>query len=192
MSAKELRVWETVSRKTILNHRKYLRVENHTVKLPDGQIIPDWAWVIIPSAAIILAVTDDNKFLCFRQTKYAIEGTSLAPVGGMLEPNETPLDAAKRELIEEMGYKSSNWVNLGSHILDPNRGVATMHLFLALNSKRVAEPDSDDLEDQEILLLSQAEVENALKAGEFKILAWSAVVALSLIYLSNLENQKTA
>lgn len=192
MSAKELRVWETVSRKTILNHSKYLRVENHTVKLPDGQIIPDWAWVIIPSAAIILAVTDDNKFLCFRQTKYAIEGTSLAPVGGMLEPNETPLDAAKRELIEEMGYKSSNWVNLGSHILDPNRGVATMHLFLALNSKRVAEPDSDDLEDQEILLLSQAEVENALKAGEFKILAWSAVVALSLIYLSNLENQKTA
>ena len=191
MSKKELRVWETVSRKTILNHSKFLTVENHTVKLPDGQIIPDWAWVIIPSAANVLAVTDDNKFLCFRQTKYAIEGTSLAPVGGMLEPDETPLEAAKRELLEEMGYESSNWVNLGSHILDPNRGVATMHLFLALNSKQVAEPDSDDLEDQEILLLSRTEVENALKAGEFKVLAWSAVVALSLIYLSNLENQKT-
>ena len=191
MSKKELRVWETVSRKTILNQSKFLTVENHTVKLPDGQIIPDWAWVIIPSAANVLAVTDDNKFLCFRQTKYAIEGTSLAPVGGMLEPDETPLDAAKRELLEEMGYESSNWVNLGSHILDPNRGVATMYLFLALNSKQVAEPDSDDLEDQEILLLSRTEVENALNAGEFKVLAWSAVVALSLIYLSNLENQKT-
>ena len=115
----------------------------------------------------------------------------MAPVGGMLEPDETPLDAAKRELLEEMGYESSNWVNLGSHILDPNRGVATMYLFLALNSKQVAEPDSDDLEDQEILLLSRTEVENALNAGEFKVLAWSAVVALSLIYLSNLENQKT-
>jgi ADP-ribose pyrophosphatase len=190
MSKKELRVFETISRKTILDFSKFLTVESHTVKLPDGEIIPDWAWLIIPSAAIVLAVTEDNKFLCFRQTKYAIEGTSLAPVGGMLEPDETPIDAAKRELLEEMGYEASIWVNLGSHILDPNRGIATMHLFLALNAKRVAEPNSDDLEDQELLLLSRNEIENALKAGEFKILAWSAVVAMSLNYLYTSENQK--
>lgn len=188
MNAKELRSWKTVSRKTILDHSKYLKVESHTIKLPDGETIPDWPWVIIPSAAIVLAVTDDNRFLCFRQTKYAINGTSLAPVGGMLEPGENPLDAAKRELLEEMGYESSNWVNLGSHIVDPNRGIATMHLFLAMSAKHAAEPNSDDLEDQELLFLSHDEIENALKSGEFKILAWSAVVALSLNYLSNLEN----
>ncbi|MCG8346711.1 MAG: hypothetical protein MI924_02885 [Chloroflexales bacterium] len=95
MSKKELRVWETISRKTILNHSPFLTVESHVVKLPSGHVIPDWAWLIIPSAAIVLAVTEDNKFLCFRQTKYAIEGTSLAPVGGMLEPGEQPIDAAK-------------------------------------------------------------------------------------------------
>jgi len=191
MSKKELRVWETVSRKTILNHSKFLTVESHVVKLPDGQVIPDWAWLIIPSAAIVLAVTEDNKFLCFRQIKYAVKGTSLAPVGGMLEQNEKPIDAAKRELLEEMGYESPDWVNLGSHILDPNRGIATMHLFLALKAKKVAEPNSDDLEDQELLFLSRNEIENALKEGEFKILAWSAVVAMSLNYLNASENRKT-
>jgi ADP-ribose pyrophosphatase len=191
VSKKELRVWETVSRKTILEHSKFLTVENHVVKLPDGKIIPNWAWLIIPSAAIILAVTEDNKFLCFRQTKYAIEGTSLAPVGGMLEPNEKPIDAAKRELLEEMGYESPDWVSLGSHILDPNRGIATMHLFLALNAKQVAEPNSDDLEDQELLFLSRDEIENALNAGEFKILAWSAVVAMSLNYIKESSKRKT-
>ena len=190
MSKKELRVWETISRKTILSHSKFLTVESHAVKLPDGQVIPDWAWLIIPSAAIVLAVTEDNKFLCFRQTKYAVEGTSLAPVGGMLEPNEAPIEAAKRELLEEMGYESSDWVNLGSHILDPNRGIATMHLFLALKAKHVAEPNSDDLEDQELLLLSQNEIENALKEGEFKILAWSAVVAMSLNYLNASQKRR--
>lgn len=184
MSKKDLRVWETVSRKVILDHGKFLTVENHTVKLPNGQIIPDWAWLVIPSASIVLAVTENDKFLCFRQTKYAVEGTSLAPVGGMLEPNEEPIDAAKRELLEEMGYESSNWVNLGSHTLDPNRGIATMHLFLALNAKKVAEPNSDDLEDQELLFLSKSEIENALREGEFKILAWSAIVAMSLNYLN--------
>jgi ADP-ribose pyrophosphatase len=191
VSKKELRVWETVSRKTILEHSKFLTVENHVVKLPDGKVIPDWAWLIIPSAAIILAVAEDHKFLCFRQTKYAVEGTSLAPVAGMLEPNEKPIDAAKRELLEEMGYESSDWVSLGSHILDPNRGIATMHLFLALNAKQVAEPNSDDLEDQELLFLSRAEIEKALYAGEFKILAWSAVVAISLNYLNASENRLT-
>jgi ADP-ribose pyrophosphatase len=189
VSERELRSWETVSRKTILTHNKFLTVESHIIKLPNGQIIPDWPWLIIPSAVIVLPRADDNKFLCFRQTKYAIQGTSLAPVGGMIEPNETPIDAAKRELFEEMGYQASEWVNLGSYILDPNRGIATMHLFLALGAKKIAEPNSDDLEDQELLFLSQNDLEDAFNKGEFKILAWSAVVAMSLNYLNATENQ---
>ena len=191
MGKKELRVWETVSRKTVLAHNRFLTVESHTVKLPEGKIIPDWAWIIIPSAAIVLALTSDNKFLCFRQAKYAVEGITLAPVGGMLESNETPLNAAKRELLEETGYEASEWVSLGSHILDPNRGIATMHLFLALNAKQVAAPNSDDLEDQELLFLTRSEIESALQAGEFKILAWSAVVAMSLNYLNGSKSQRT-
>lgn len=183
MSEKELRAWETISRSTLLSHNKFLTVENHMVKLPDGQIIPDWAWLIIPSAAIVLARTINNQFLCFRQTKYAVEGIVYAPVGGMLEPGEAPLKAAKRELLEETGYEAPDWVNLGSYVLDPNRGIATMHLFLALHAGQVAKPDSDDLEDQELIFLTQVEMEDALRAGEFKILAWSAVVAMSLNYL---------
>jgi ADP-ribose pyrophosphatase len=189
MSQKILRVWETISRQTILQHNKFLTVENHVVKLPDGQVITDWPWLIIPNAAIVLPTTKDGKFLCFRQTKYAVEGTSLAPVGGMLEPDEKPLDAAKRELLEEMGCIASDWVNLGSHILDPNRGIATMHLFLALNAEQVSQPQSDDLEDQELLSLSRDEIEAALNAGAFKILSWSAVVALSLNYLNQKESR---
>lgn len=130
MKFEELRQWETVSKETILNPNKFLTVEYHVVKLPDGQIIPDWTWLIIPSAVIVLAMTQDGKFLCFRQVKYAIEGTTLAPVGGMLEPEEAPLSAAKRELLEETGYSSSEWVNFGGYVLDPNRGIATIHLFL--------------------------------------------------------------
>ena len=108
----------------------------------------------------------------------------------MLEPDEAPLDAAKRELLEEMGYAASEWVSLGSHILDPNRGIATVHLYLALNARQVAEPDSDDLEDQELLFLTRAELEKALKANEFKVLAWSAVVALALNYLNSQDTEK--
>lgn len=193
MTGKKVKVWETLSKETILNHNKFLRVEKHAVKLPDGQIIPDWSWVIIPDASIVLAVSDNNKFLCFRQTKYALHGTSsLAPVAGMIEPNETPLNAAKRELLEEMGYEAPEWVDLGGYVLDPNRGIDTIHIFLALNAKKIAEPDCDDFEEQELIFLNRDEIESALLAGEFKVLAWATTVSMSLNYLNGLAKKQNA
>ena len=180
---KELRSWKTLSRKTILDHNKFLKIENHEIQLPDGEIIPDWGWVIIHDAALVLARREDGEFLCFRQRKYAINGISLAPVGGMLEANEEPLASAKRELLEEMGYESENWVDLGSYLTDPNCHVSTTHLFLAFDAKYVTAPDSDDLEDQELLLLSKYELEEALSAGDFKAGNWALLIALALRYL---------
>ena len=97
---KDLRPFKTLSRRTVLTQGRFLTVESHTVESPDGQVIDDWSWIIGPDAAIVLAMTADHKFLCFRQTKYAVEGTSLAPAGGMIEPGEDPLEAAKRELLD--------------------------------------------------------------------------------------------
>jgi 8-oxo-dGTP pyrophosphatase MutT (NUDIX family) len=176
----ELRPPKTLSRRTVYEHGKYLTVESHTVQWPDGQVIPDWAWVIAPDAAIVLAMTSDDQFICFRQTKYAVDGTSLAPVAGMIEPGEEPLAAAKRELLEETGYEASDWTSLGSYKVDPNRGVGVCHLFLAKGAAVVTEPDSDDIEDQTLLRLTRSELEAALVAGEFKILSWAAVVSLAL------------
>lgn len=181
-----MQTWKTLSRQTLLNQGRFLVVENHTIELPDGRVISNWPWIITPDYVIVLAVTDEGAFLCFRQTKYGVEGTSLAPVGGYLEPGEEPLAAARRELLEETGHEAPDWVDLGRYRVDGNRGAGTAYLYLALNAQPVAEPDADDLEEQELLLLSRAQVEDALSAGEFKILAWTTVVALALRYLDQL------
>jgi len=172
--------WTTLSRRTILDHSKWLRVEEHAVQLPDGRVIPDWCWVIMPDYVNVAAVTEEGQYVCFRQTKYAITGTSLAPVGGYLEPGEAPLATAQRELREETGYTASEWISLGSYAVQGNHGSTVAHLFLARGARCVGTPVSDDLEEQELLLLSREQVEAALRAGEFKVLAWAAIMALAL------------
>jgi 8-oxo-dGTP pyrophosphatase MutT (NUDIX family) len=178
-----MKTLKTVSNKTLLDMGKYLVVENHSVELPDGRVIHDWPWIITPDYINVVAVTDDGKFPVFRQTKYSVEGTSLAPVGGYLDPGEDPLTAAKRELLEETGYEASEWTHLGSFPVDGNRGAGVANLYLAQGAHFVADIDSDDLEEQELLLLSRSEMEAALDAGEFKVLAWAANIALALRHL---------
>lgn len=175
--------WKTLSRRLILDRSPWLRVEDHAVELPGGRVIENWPWVTTPDYVNVVAVTGEGRFLFFRQVKYGLAGVSLAPVGGYLEPGEDPLLAARRELLEETGYEAADWIDLGTYLVDPNRGMAMGHLFLALGARRVAEPDADDLEEQEILHLSRAEVEAALAGGQFKVLAWAANVALALRFL---------
>ncbi len=175
--------WKTLSRETVLDRGKFLRVEDHTVQLPDGRVIEQWPWVISPDFINVVAVTETGEFLCFHQVKYAVEGETLATVGGYLEPGEEPLAAAQRELLEETGYAATEWIALGHYRVDANRGAGTAHFFLALQARHVTKRDADDLEEQHLLHLTRAELEAALDAGQFKALPWAAIVALALRHL---------
>ena len=69
---------------------------------------------------------------------------------------------------------------MGSYRVDPNRGVAMGHLYLARAAHYVAPRNADDLEEQELVLLTRLELETALARAEFKVLAWAATIALAI------------
>jgi ADP-ribose pyrophosphatase len=173
--------WKTLSRRTVLDRSPYLTVEDHAVQLPDGRVIPNWPWVITPDFVNIVPVTDEDRFLCFRQVKYGAEGLTLACIGGYLEPGEAPLAAAQRELREETGYSAPDWLSLGSYTVDANRGNGKGYYFLARHARPDGERKADDLEEQHLLLLTRNEVEAALLAGEFKVMPWVSAMALALL-----------
>ena len=173
--------WKTRKRTTLLAHSKFLTVEEHEVELPDGRVIPDWSWVVLPSYTNIVLQTENGDFLCFRQGKYGIEGESLALVGGYIEPDESPFDAAQRELLEETGYSTTDWESLGTYRVDANRGAGMAHLFFAKNARQTGTPIVDDLEEQTLVRFSREQMTQALLAGEFKVLAWTAGLALALL-----------
>jgi len=176
-----MQAWKTIDRKQLLSLPPYLEVETHTVQLPDGRVIEDWPWLISPNFVIAAAITKDDQYLCFKQTKYAVSGTTLAPVGGYIDQGEAPMEAAKRELLEETGYEADFWENLGEFVVDGNRGNGKAFLFLGRGAHRVRERNADDLEEQELVKLSRAEVEAAVMRGSFKVLAWETAMALTLL-----------
>ncbi len=178
-----MKPWTTRSRRTLLDLGPWLSVEEHVVELPDGRVIEDWPWVESREFANVVAVTERGLFLLFRQTKYAVEGTTLGPVGGYLDEGEAPLDAARRELLEETGHEAPEWTSLGRYVVDGNRGCGVGHLCLARGARKVAEPNADDLEEQELVLLTREEVEEALVSGGLEVLSWAAALALALVAL---------
>jgi ADP-ribose pyrophosphatase len=180
-----MKKWKTLSREVVFCSNKYLTVENHKIELPDGKILSDWPWIITPDYVNIIAMTENDEFLIFRQTKYAASGITLAVVGGYIEPVELPLEAAKRELLEETGYQSDQWIELGTFPVDANRGAGQAHFFLATGARCVCDINTDDLEEQTLLHLSKEELVNAISKGEFKILPWTASLLLALQYLNS-------
>ena len=180
-----MKPWKTTARTVILNHSKWLGVEEHTIQLPDGRTISGWPWIICPDYVNVVAVDENDRFLCFRQTKYAVNGLTLAPAGGYLEPGEDSLATARRELQEETGYSSDDWHHLASLPVDGNHGAGTAHLFLALHAYPTGGTLHDDLEEQELVFLSKAEIESALKEGKIGVLSWATAFALALLHLNH-------
>ncbi|MCX6121963.1 MAG: NUDIX hydrolase [Ignavibacteriales bacterium] len=179
--------WKTLEKTTILDFNKFLRIEQHTIELPDGKVIKDWPWIISPDYVLVLPVTDRNTILLFHQIKYAVDGTSLAPIGGYLEPGEDALAAAQRELREEMGCEALQWIPLGSFPVNGNHGGGKGHLFIALDTHKVGEPIIDDLEEMELVEFTIEEVEQKLFQGDVKVQGWVTIVAMGLLYLKRMQ-----
>lgn len=72
-------------------------------------------WLVLeeaPAVNIIIQLLEENRFVVFRQKKYAIPGETLSPVGGFIDLGESPLVAAKREVLEELGLGSRQTLEL--------------------------------------------------------------------------------
>jgi ADP-ribose pyrophosphatase len=89
----------------------FLHVRRDRVRLPDGgQAVREY--VVHPGAVLIVPVLDDGRLLVERQFRYPLQRVFLEFPAGKIDPGETPLQTAAREMIEETGYEAGRLVPL--------------------------------------------------------------------------------
>ena len=96
-------------------------------------------------SAVILAVDSKHRVLLVRQFRLPAGSALWELPAGRLDPGETPLKAARRELQEETGFKAKKWKKLVSFYASPGFVAEKMNLFLATDLiAGKAEPMDDE------------------------------------------------
>jgi ADP-ribose pyrophosphatase len=84
-----------------------------------------------PGGAAVVALDSKRQVCLLRQYRYVADGWIWELPAGKLEPNEPPLQTARRELIEEAGVSANHWESLGSVLSSPGVFGEVLHLFFA-------------------------------------------------------------
>lgn len=141
----------------------YLPLSVRRFELPDGTEV-DWDIFGAEQTVAIVAITDDDRIVLARQFRAGPERVLDELPGGFVDPGESVLGAAARELLEETGYAGdlelagADWLAAASR--------TRRHVVVARHARRVAEPDPEPGEFIEVVLLALADLRTHLRSGE--------------------------
>ena len=161
----EERKWR-VLKSEYLFRRPWLTARRDEVELPDGRVNPEYYVVEYPDWVNVIAITRTGEIVLERQYRHGLGKTCYELPCGVIEDGEKPLEAAKRELLEETGYAGGVWQEWLT--LSPNASANNnlVHCFLARDVEKVAEQSLDPNEDIAVSLHSEGFVRELLADGQ--------------------------
>ena len=168
------------------------RVQTDEVREPGGQ--PHLRDVIRHDGSVVVLAIDDSRskrdplILMERQYRHAAGQYLYEIPAGKLDPNEEPLAGAKRELLEETGYKAKHWSKLVRYYASPGFLGEWMQVYLAEGlTPGDAQPEDD--EQIELFAVPLSELIRQIEAG--RILDGKTITAVLLYDRLRKERAKT-
>ncbi len=121
---------------------------------------PDWVSVA--------AITPDQRVVTVRQYRFGVAHFTTELPAGLVHPGEAHRKAAERELLEETGYTSSDWVYLGW--IEPNPAYQNnrLHQWLARDARQTHGLQLDAGEDVAVEALLPHEVRKYIREGRLR------------------------
>jgi ADP-ribose pyrophosphatase len=154
-----------------------LHVRRDTVRLPDGSLATR-EYVVHLGAVLIVPVLPDGHLVVERQFRYPVGKVFIEFPAGKLDPGETELTTAQRELAEEAGYTATTWTPLGRIHSVVGYSNEAIDFFVAEGLTHIgAKPDAGEF--LEIVTTSLEEMLAALDRGE---ITDAKTVAALLLY----------
>ena len=159
--------WKLLSSQYVVK-RPWLTARCDKVQLPNGRIVPEYYVLEYPTWVNVIAITDEGKYLMVEQYRHGLQGVFMELVAGVVEQGEEPLEAAKRELLEETGYSGGKWELLSVLSQNPTSTNNLTYSFVAIGVKKVAGQSLDETEDVEVKEMTEEEVRQMLARDKMK------------------------
>lgn len=150
-----------INNTVILHQGRAFSFVKENVTLENGTTV-DLEVVRHPGAAAIVPFITTDKLIMLKQYRHAIGHHIWEIPAGTLDPNEDPLECAKRELIEETGYSGSQWKKLGQITPVPGYSDERIHIFVATDLT----PAAQNLDADEVLDVHEVPFEKAVEMIE--------------------------
>jgi ADP-ribose pyrophosphatase len=118
-----------------------------------------------PGASAMVPMISPTEVILIKQFRYSAKKELWEIPAGTLEPGETPLACAERELVEEIGYRAGKMTPLGGFYTSPGFCTEFLHLFLATDLE-LSESNLDKDERIEVHKMPMREAIRKIERGE--------------------------
>jgi 8-oxo-dGTP pyrophosphatase MutT (NUDIX family) len=178
--------WKVLSTNKLFSSGLFT-LKSEKCELPDGRVMPRYYVMDFPDWVNILPITKNGEVILVKQYRHASKREHLEVPGGSMDPSlqESFLEGARREMLEETGYDSKNIVSIGSHFPNPALQSNRMHTFIAFDCEKVQEQNLDEFEDLSLYFCSLEKLKDHLINGDVDHSIMIASISKALQYLAD-------
>lgn len=158
--------WEVLE-SSYLHREPWLTMRKDAVRLPNGRTIDNFYVWEYPPWLNVIAVTENGEIVLIRQYRHGIGKVSYElPAGVHDKPDESILEAAQRELLEETGYGAGTWKQWMALSANPALQNNITYTFLATGVCKVSQQQLDTTEEISVHPVSPEKLSELIDNGE--------------------------
>lgn len=178
--------WKTLSSE-YLHKGPWATLRSDKCEMPDGRIVEQYYVLEYPNWVNAVAITEDSKVLMVRQYRHAAGIVSLEIPGGVIDGDESPEHAIKRELLEETGYLFDDIEELNAVYANPSTANNKTFAFLARGGKKVQGQSLDEHEEIVVEEYTIPEIKQLLMDNKIMQALHCTAIFYALVELGELK-----